>query len=55
MKKRPEEGDIYRENNIFDTYGSKKLNSEINFHTLAGGSVIFDKCCEVWRTVVIKF
>ena len=26
MKKRPEEGDIYRENNIFDTYGSKRLN-----------------------------
>ena len=44
MKKRPKEGDIYREINIFDTYGSKKLNCEINFHTLAGGSVIFDKC-----------
>ena len=54
MKKRPEEGDIYRENN-FDTYGSKKLNCEINFHTLAGGSVIFDKCYKVWRTVAIKF
>ena len=40
MKKRPEEGDIYREINIFDTYGSKKLNCETNFHTLAGGSVI---------------
>ena len=55
MKKRPEEGDIYREINIFDTYGSKKLNCEINFHTLAGSSVIFDKCYEVWRTVAIKF
>ena len=55
MKKRPEEGDIYREINIFDTYGSKKLNCETNFHTLAGGSVIFDKCYEVWRTVAIKF
>ena len=27
MKKRPEEGDIYREI-IFDTYGSKNLNCE---------------------------
>ena len=32
MKKRPEEGDIYRGKN-FDTYGSKNLNCEINFHT----------------------
>ena len=55
MKKRPKEGDIYREINIFDTYGSKKLNCEINFHTLVGGSAIFDKCYEVWRTVAIKF
>ena len=54
MKKRPEEGDIYRENN-FDTYGSKNLNCEINFHTLSGGSVIFDKWHKVWRTVAIKF
>ena len=28
---------------------------KINFHTLAGGSVIFDKCYKVWRTVAIKF
>ena len=55
MKKRPEEGDIYREINIFDTYGLKKLNCEFNFHTLAGSSVIFDKCYKVWRTVGIKF
>ena len=51
MKKRPEEGDIYRGTN-FDTYGSKNLNCEINFHTLSGSSVIFDKCHKVWRTVV---
>ena len=28
---------------------------KIDFHTFAGGSVIFDKCYQVWRTVAIKF
>ena len=28
---------------------------KIDFHTFAGGSVIFDKCYKVWRTVAIKF
>ena len=54
MKKRPEEGDIYRGEEFFDTYGSKNLNCEINFHIFLGGSVIFEQCHKVWRTVAIK-
>ena len=54
MKKRPEEGDIYREI-ILTLMDQRTWTVKINFHTLAGGSVIFDKCYKVWRTVAIKF
>ena len=46
---------IYIGENNFDSYRSKYWTVKINFHTLAGGSVIFDKCYRVWRTVAIKF
>ena len=50
MKKRPEEGDIYRGNN-FDTCGSKNLNCEdlfiylfIYFFNLHSSSSLIHKC-----------
>ena len=54
MKKRPEEG-WYMGNN-FDTCGIKELELwRLIFTPLAGGSVIFESVCGVWRTVAIKF
>ena len=55
MKKRPEEGDIYRGNN-FDTLWIKELELwRLIFTPLAGSSLIFESVCGVWRTVAIKF
>ena len=53
MKKRPEEGDIYREG-ILTLIWVKELKCESNFHTFFGSSVIFDQCHMVWRAVAIK-
>ena len=54
MKKRPEEGDIYRGKNLTPIFGSKCLNCDSNLHTFSGGSVIFDQCHMVWRAVAVK-
>ena len=54
MKKRPEEGDIYRGEELDTYFGSKSLTGESNLHTFLGGSLIFDQCHMVWRAVAIK-
>ena len=55
MKKRPEEGDIYRGEIILTLVDQRPELGRLIFTPLAGGSVIFESVCGVWRTVAIKF